>query len=214
VAHVRHASTGALTQLNTHPFEQQGRLFAHNGVVEGLEQLDARLAELGALNLVQGDTDSERMFALITAETARHDGDLAAGLTAAIGWISDHVPVYSLNFVLITATELWALRYPALNELWILQRPPGGTDTQDGLEARTERIHARSNQLAERPSVVVASEPMDADPGWRLLQPGELVHIGPELQVAVTTPFPAQPRYPLTSADLTPTAAASQKSTP
>jgi predicted glutamine amidotransferase len=33
VAHVRFASTGALEQKNTHPFEQEGRLFAHNGVI-------------------------------------------------------------------------------------------------------------------------------------------------------------------------------------
>src|SRR6476660_5168554 len=37
VAHVRHASTGEHTMVNTHPFEQAGRLFAHNGVVEGLD---------------------------------------------------------------------------------------------------------------------------------------------------------------------------------
>src|ERR1700736_1378380 len=30
VAHIRYASTGALELANTHPFEQRGRLFAHN----------------------------------------------------------------------------------------------------------------------------------------------------------------------------------------
>src|ERR1700761_9457213 len=34
VAHVRYASTGGLVERNTHPFEQDGRLFAHNGVIE------------------------------------------------------------------------------------------------------------------------------------------------------------------------------------
>src|SRR5208282_5938369 len=36
VAHVRFASTGKLIMRNTHPFEQHGRLFAHNGVIEDL----------------------------------------------------------------------------------------------------------------------------------------------------------------------------------
>jgi glutamine amidotransferase len=94
------------------------------------------------------------------------------------------LPVYSVNFLLITATDLWALRYPATNELWILQRPAGGTDTTAGLDARTDRIHARSDQLAEHSSVVLAS-----------------------------TPFPGQPAHPLALTDLEPTAAASQKST-
>ena len=71
VAHVRYASTGDHTLANTHPFEQDGRLFAHNGVVQGLTELDRRLADLGAAGLVGGETDSERVFALITAETRR-----------------------------------------------------------------------------------------------------------------------------------------------
>ncbi|MDQ6915511.1 MAG: class II glutamine amidotransferase, partial [Actinomycetota bacterium] len=33
VAHVRYASTGKVELENTHPFEQRGRLFAHNGAV-------------------------------------------------------------------------------------------------------------------------------------------------------------------------------------
>ena len=197
VAHVRHASTGAHTLANTHPFEQQGRLFAHNGVVEDLEQLDARLAGFGASELVHGETDSERVFALISAEIERHDGDVTAGLTTAIGWIIDRLPVYSVNFVLITATDLWALRYPATNELWILERPAGGTGNTEGLDARTDRIHVRSDQLAEYASVVLASERMDTDPTWRLLHPGELLHIGPDLSVASSTPFPGQPSHAL-----------------
>ena len=81
VAHVRYASTGAHTMANTHPFLQDGRLFAHNGVVQGLPELGRRLTELGTAGLVRGDTDSERVFALITAETRRHGGDLGRGIT-------------------------------------------------------------------------------------------------------------------------------------
>ena len=66
---------------NTHPFEQDGRLFAHNGVIGGLDRLDAELGSTAAL--VSGDTDSERFFALITREIGRADGDVGAGITAA-----------------------------------------------------------------------------------------------------------------------------------
>jgi predicted glutamine amidotransferase len=52
VARVRHASAGGHMLVNTHPFEQRGRLFAHNGVVEGLDRFDARLGELGVDDLV------------------------------------------------------------------------------------------------------------------------------------------------------------------
>jgi predicted glutamine amidotransferase len=84
VAHVRYASTGGLTAANTHPFLQDGRLFAHNGVVQGLTELDSRLEQLGSAGRVEGQTDSERVFALITAEITRHRGDVTAGVTAAI----------------------------------------------------------------------------------------------------------------------------------
>ncbi len=66
IAHIRFASTGALDLRNTHPFEQDGRLFAHNGVIEDLPALEAHLGD--DRRLVKGDTDSERFFALITRD--------------------------------------------------------------------------------------------------------------------------------------------------
>jgi len=213
VAHVRYASTGAHTMANTHPFEQDGRLLAHNGVVQGLGELDGRLAELGATGLVGGETDSERVFALITAETRRHGGDVTAGLTAAVSWIAARLPVYALNLVLTTSTDLWALRYPATHELYVLDRPAGGragTGTGQALDATSNRIHARSPHLAQQPSVVIASERMDDDPGWRLLGPGELLHVSCTLEIKSSAPFPARPAHLLNVSDLDPAAAASQ----
>ncbi|HWG15640.1 MAG TPA: class II glutamine amidotransferase [Streptosporangiaceae bacterium] len=215
VAHVRYASTGAHTVADTHPFLQDGRLFAHNGVVQGLDQLDRRLAELGTAGLVAGQTDSERVFALITAETRRNGGDVGAALVSAVGWIADRLPVYAVNLVLATATDLWALRYPDTHELQVLDRPAGGSGpgAGDALTARSDRINARSKQLARQPSVIIATERMDDDPGWRLLDPGELLHVGlkgPDLAIGRSTPFPAPPRQLLRLADLDPAAAASQ----
>ena len=61
LAHVRYATTGSLEVANTHPFLQDNRMFAHNGVVQGLPDLDRRLGELGVSDLVAGQTDSERV---------------------------------------------------------------------------------------------------------------------------------------------------------
>ena len=110
VAHIRYATTGGVEARNTHPFEQQGRLFAHNGVVGGLERLERELGD--DLALVEGETDSERLFALVTRETERHRGDVGAGITAAARWVAEHLPLYAINLVLGTADGLWALRYP------------------------------------------------------------------------------------------------------
>ena len=64
ISHVRPASNGANVDVNTHPFAMDGRLFAHNGVIG--DKLNKRLGK--DLSLVDGDTDSERYFALITVE--------------------------------------------------------------------------------------------------------------------------------------------------
>src|SRR5579884_1001689 len=117
VAHVRYASTGQLTQVNTHPFEQEGRLFAHNGVIEDLPKLERELGP--AMRWVKGETDSERFFALITREIEQ-GRDVAQAIQRAASWVAEHLPVFALNLVLITGSELWALRYPDVHELHVL----------------------------------------------------------------------------------------------
>ena len=212
LAHVRYASTGAHTMVNTHPFEQDGRLFAHNGAFNDLNRLDQHLAELGVTNLVHGQTDSERLFALITAESRRTGGDVGEGITTAVKWVTAELPVYSLNLIVTTGTDLWALRYPATHELHMLERNPAVEPAPAApLNARSNRIRSRSTDLSLCPHVLFATEPMDHNPGWRTMAPGELVHVSPVLAVTSTFPFPGAPAHPLTLSDLEPSAAASQK---
>ena len=210
LAHVRYASTGGHTPENTHPFVQDGRLLAHNGVLGGLEELDSRVALLGTSELVLGQTDSERMFALITAEIRRAGGDVAAGIAAALTWIAENLPVYSLNFILTTATGLWAVRYPETHELYVLERHIESNAPHETLVMLSNRIHAHSPALAARPSVIVATERMTADPAWRLMDPGELLHVNKTLGVESTFPLPETPVNLMTLAQLDPAAAASQ----
>lgn len=208
VAHIRFASTGGLRARNTHPFEQAGRLFAHNGVIEDLKALDAELGD--ARRLVHGDTDSERFFALITRESAAQGGDVKAGISAACRWIAEHVPVYAMNFVLATTDGLWALRYPDTHELFVLRREPGRRlEHASALGSRVSSEHTLS-----KPVVVVASERMDAEPGWRDLAPGELLHVSRTLQVSTHTILDDPPRRALTLNDLSEQARSSQARAP
>lgn len=209
VAHVRYASTGALTDRNTHPFALDGRLFAHNGVIGDLPALDR---ELGAdRDRVLGDTDSERFFALITREIER-SGDVGDGIASATRWVATHLPLLSANFVMIDATDLWALRYPAVHDLYALERAPGGAGGHERLDhARGGRIRVASDALADRPAVVVATERMDDDPGWRPLGAGELLHVDGELAVTSRQVLDHPPAHPLTLSDLGERAAASQR---
>ncbi len=206
IAHVRYSSSAALELRNTHPFLQDNRIFAHNGVVTGLDVLDARLRELGVDDLVQGETDSERVFALITAAIRTHGGDVRAGIVEAVGWLADTVPIFALNVLLSTATDMWALRYPETHDLYLLDR----RDASAGhLRMNSHRIKARSRHLADHGSVVFASEPMDDD-DWQLLVPGELVHVDADLRLTRQIAFPDPPKHQLRHEDLTAKAASSQ----
>jgi predicted glutamine amidotransferase len=204
LAHVRFASTGALVPRNTHPFEQHGRLFAHNGVIEDLPALDAHLGD--DRRLVKGDTDSERFFALITREIAARDGNVPAGIETACAWIAASLPVFAMNFLLASVDGLWALRYPATHPLYLLERAAGAP--LEHTSSFGSRV--RSGDAIEQPLVVLASERMDSDPGWRLLEPGRLVHIDEALQVRTHTILPDAPKHPLTIDDLNPAAKTSQ----
>jgi predicted glutamine amidotransferase len=95
LAHVRYASTGGHAMANTHPFEQEERVFAHNGHLEGLDVLDEHLGDYR--RLVRGDTDSERFFALVTKESALNGGDPGAGLAAAARWAAEELPLFALS---------------------------------------------------------------------------------------------------------------------
>ena len=201
LAHIRHATTGALTLANTHPFEQQGRLFAHNGMFGGLDQLEDEIG--GDLVLVKGQTDSERLFALITRETRRHDGSVHQGIVAAARWVAEHLPVYALNLILTTDSELFALRYPGTHALYVLDRAAGGQSGAQPLHHRSSlgmRVH--SEEAAQRPVIVLASEPMDGDSDWRALTSGELLHVDAELKISSTIVLPESPAHPLNLSDL------------
>lgn len=193
VAHVRVATTGVLSVDNTHPFTMDGRIMAHNGGFEELATIEAELGE--DLERVRGDTDSERYMALVTRRVAQCDGDVGAGITSAARWIAEHLPLFSLNMVLVTPTDLWALRYPEHHNLYVLQRGAGG-HTNDSLRGRSEHLEITSDTLAQLPCVVVASEPMDNHPDWRLMNPGELLHVGADLSVTSTLVLADPPARP------------------
>jgi glutamine amidotransferase len=190
IAHIRHATLAEPNIDNTHPFEQNGRLLAHNGIVGDVPELRRRLGSHA--ELVHGETDSEHFFGLITKRIDEHDGDVTAGITAAAREVAAEIPLYSLNIVLTTPNDLWALRYPETNELYILDRSLG-FDPGEALRSASGTMRVQSRELSFHQAAVIASERMDANPSWRLLEPGELIHIDRELKVTSTIAVPDAP---------------------
>jgi glutamine amidotransferase len=71
IAHVRQATVGPVSDVNTHPFTWQNWIFAHNGTVFGFSQLRPYfLEEIPAhlRALIRGTTDSEHCFFLFLGE--------------------------------------------------------------------------------------------------------------------------------------------------
>jgi predicted glutamine amidotransferase len=202
VAHVRYATAGNRTLANTHPFTMGGRIMAHNGGFGDLGKLEEQLGRYQ--QLVQGDTDSERYFALITQQIDAHGGDVGAGIAAAARWIAERLPLSSLNTIVATAGELWALRYPGQHALHVIERPAGASSPPapgtpgtagTGLHARSATSSVHAPGLHTLPSVVVASEQLDGEHGWRMLASGELVHVRPDLTVESAIVIPEAPAH-------------------
>jgi predicted glutamine amidotransferase len=194
LVHLRYADTGGVSLPNTHPFLQDGRVFAHNGVVGDLERLEHRLGE--HLAMVSGETDSERVFALITLCIRKAGGDVRAGITAAVRELAEGYELYSINFVLGEVGHLWAFRYPEHNPLLVLEH--AGGDNRALIERDAHgTLSVRANPRGDQPMVIVASERMDRDPGWQDVGVGELIHVGPELEVGRQTLLTEPPRHPM-----------------
>jgi predicted glutamine amidotransferase len=107
---------------------------------------------------------------------------------------------------------LWALRYPDTHDLYVLERQAGGQYGSRHLDHSGShgRMRIHSEHLADHPGVVVASERMDDNPHWREMQPGELLHVGPDLRTTHRMILPDAPAHQLSLNDLRPDAAASQ----
>lgn len=207
VAHVRFATDGAPSVANTHPFEQEGRLFAHNGAIRSLDVLDRELARRGVAELVLGETDSERYFALLTSYLRESGGDVALALRRCLAWLAENVSVYCLNCVLATPQEVWAIRYPDTNPLWYLsgQRGTGSHPApEDESDVRlTSRYWAVSGLDPTINTVtVVASEPMTEESQWEMITPGWALHAGPGDLLELIDLGLAPPRYQIGHGEL------------
>lgn len=191
LAHLRYLSNGEVALRNTHPFVQDNRVFAHNGILGSLDRVEARLGDTMAM--VGGDTDSERLFAFVTMAIREAGGDVRAGIVTAVRELSEDFELYAINFLLAEAGHLWAFRYPETNPLLLLEREPTGDGLVEDDSAGTLHLHTQHG-IGHR-VVVVASEQMDQEPGWGPIEPGELVHIGPDLVVDREGVAPDPPRH-------------------
>ena len=162
VAHVRQRTVGRVRIANTHPFRRGRWVFAHNGTIEDTDFLGRRTSTRRARE-VEGDTDSEQLFAYLltcvdVAASVAGDGVEAvdAGVLRAISELVGHGPAGSLNFVLSNGETLYAYRNG--RPLLVLERHRGASTTA---------------------AILIASEAV-TDELWRPLPQGTLLRVDRE----------------------------------
>lgn len=145
IAHVRKATVGPTSIANTHPFRRDGFVFAHNGT---LRDVPAVVAASSAERLAQleGDTDSERLFAFILTRIDAV-GDVARGVALAVRDLHAAGDPGSASFLLSCGRKLYAHR--AGRTLFTLAR--GGATLIASEQLTDEPWH----ELAERAVIAI-----------------------------------------------------------
>lgn len=197
LAHIRKATHGKLTLLNTHPFQYGKWTFAHNGNIKDFEQSRKEIASKISSDLFSyclGDTDSEMFFHLILTHLAQkinlHDAypDLNAvieqtglalqELTSIIGALTikeSGVPTENyLTFVLSNGPIMIAFNggltlYYSTHK----KRCP----ERDTCRSFTEACEKKSHPQDKINHMIFSSEPLQGENIWHKMEPGELVGV-------------------------------------
>lgn len=160
IAHIRRATQGAPLLRNTQPFQRElgGRvhLFAHNGMLPGVERLRARW------NRPVGDTDSEHAFCALLDRLRplwdRGTPELADRFDEVAAFAAELRDLGPANFLYSDGDTLFAHAHRRRNDLGAIE-PPG-----------LHMLHRRDG------TVLLASVPL-TDESWTPLAEGELVAI-------------------------------------
>lgn len=180
VAHVRQKTVGPTRLENTHPFEHDGWVFAHNGTITDVEVL-RRGASESRLAQITGDTDSELLFAFLLTrldERGLSRLDAEASRVVANDVIAEAASelrekkIGAFNFLLSNGSTMFAHRFG--RTLHLLERAPGDP-VRESL-ALSESTSIVTKWTPRRHAVLVASEKITNEP-WQELPEGTLLRI-------------------------------------
>ena len=170
IGHVRLASVGSKDGKNTHPFRAKsgGRefVFAHNGTVSSVKSWPLKSM------IPEGQTDSEHAFLWLLEQMA---GVAAAQWPRALKKHADKVREHGrFNFLLSDGQTLYAYADNALH--YIERKPPYGGELvqlkDDGYSISLQEVKGGDER-----AVLVATEPLSDEKGWRRLPAGTMLVI-------------------------------------
>ena len=169
-----------MSYRNCHPFQHGDWLFAHNGRIEPIDSLRAKLSD-HYRRAVLGETDSEVFFYWILQNIDRCEGDAVAGIRVAVLGLEEYT---GLNFLLSDGERLLAYREAKSEEdyysLYYLVRGPG---TPGPEEMRSKEVGSliHSRKLREEKAVLVSSERLTGEE-WHAIELGYLLVVGAQVE--------------------------------
>jgi glutamine amidotransferase len=177
ISHVRKRTVGPISLENTHPFERDGWVFAHNGTLKNLNEIRKALSPTQAKR-IQGDTDSELFFALLLSRW-EEKGLLSSGpeekraqaLKQVVKEVANGNHFGELTFLLSNGKVLYAGRFGP-KSLYFLERGIHQGiqyQMQDGTILQIPRSRRRHG-------LYLASEKMTNE-GWVEIKDGDLLRI-------------------------------------
>src|SRR5262249_14192188 len=174
LAHVRKASVGRVAPENTHPFQRETWLFAHNGTLPDWDRIRGPLEESIDPSLraaLHGETDSERCFFLFLTRLRRRCNVDAADVESAAAALAETVATVRRLADAASTTVL-------------------ATDGRLMVACRRGRALFVSSAPGEY-AAFASEDPGEPPPGgkraWLLLPEDALVAVDDELRLRVTS---------------------------
>lgn len=194
LAHVRAATEGSeVHEANCHPFNFGRHLLMHNGSIGAFKRVRRRLVtDLSdeAYSVIRGSTDTEYLFAVFVDELLKHGdplddafdspdgaGRLAERLAATLARVLavvksvDNSAPSFLNVAVSDGVHAAVSRFTSHPSL-----PPDSLYTlHDGIYPTTSQEFAQRRAEEEGKAVVISSERLTGDSGWRAVPPNHIV---------------------------------------
>lgn len=182
IEHVRWATTGQIGKANSHPFEFNNWIFAHNGSVSRdllFEQL-----KQGYRDGLMGDcTDSEVYFRFLLQSINEQGGDAVHGILCGLEKIYRIDEDGAYNFLLSDGKHLYAYRDG--HSLYILKRFNVNSDDHSNFEALSKetQLLLTSKSLNREKAVVICSEEITDESNGEEIEQRELVIVDQNLNI-------------------------------
>jgi predicted glutamine amidotransferase len=179
ISHVRRRTVGPVSLENTHPFEREGWVFAHNGTIKDRDYLRNGISS-SQLKKLRGETDSELFLTFLLSRweekgisPSSADERIEEVLKEVVQEVSLRTDFGELNFLLSNGSILYTYRLGP-KHLYLLERGP-----HEGVRYRVSIEDGKTLQIPwtkRRHALFIASEKMTHEP-WVEIEEKTLIRI-------------------------------------